>query len=404
MVPARLARVAALVAVSSAPGASGAVLLRGLEAEARPSSLVLSQAFGSSFAGTFEVEDTEGGHIIANLKEVETDLVSVEAKEETQSSQLDKQIVSLVKQRDALKLTEARRKKEISFLDTEVTRQQRKLRSKQSGAAASEATKAEAKSQAKAEAQAEAEASARAEAEAKAQAEAAAAEAKAEAAATAAAASKAEAAARAAAQAAAKKESNEASAEAEAAEAEALASGSSIAAAVTAATSSSSSSQASVAAAVSTQAKTKSHFAKGMSRADMEAKMEEEAEEQMRVEAQAKAKAKIQAEQAAKAKAEAAQRKAAEAERRKQQEKERQQDAMADEADDSFKQFMKEEDGEDQMGDTDYEDSANALAGAIGWNRHEIESKADSAVKSLTEAIGGKKVIKSLQGMMGGIR
>jgi hypothetical protein len=76
----------------------------------------------------------------------------------------------------------------------------------------------------------------------------------------------------------------------------------------------------------------------------------------------------------------------------------------ADSTDDSFKQFMKEEDGEDQIGDEAYEDSANALAGAIGWNRHDVEKNADSAVKQLTEAIGGKQVVRSVQGMMAGIR
>jgi len=82
----------------------------------------------------------------------------------------------------------------------------------------------------------------------------------------------------------------------------------------------------------------------------------------------------------------------------------RRQQALAESADDSFRQFMKEEDGEDQMGDSDYEDSANALAGAIGWDRKEIESKADNAVKQLTEAIGGKKVVQAVQGMMAGVR
>jgi len=85
------------------------------------------------------------------------------------------------------------------------------------------------------------------------------------------------------------------------------------------------------------------------------------------------------------------------------EEKERKKNELADHADDSFKDFMKQEDGEDQQGDTDYEDSANALAGAIGWNRQDIESNANKAVKSLTEAIGGKKVIQSLQGMMAGV-
>jgi len=76
----------------------------------------------------------------------------------------------------------------------------------------------------------------------------------------------------------------------------------------------------------------------------------------------------------------------------------------ADAADDSFKQFMKEEDGEDEMGDAAYEDSANALSNAIGWNRKDIEANADSAVKSLTQAIGGKQTVRALQGMMAGVR
>jgi len=82
----------------------------------------------------------------------------------------------------------------------------------------------------------------------------------------------------------------------------------------------------------------------------------------------------------------------------------RKMEADADSADDSFKDFMKEEDGEDEQADPAYEDSANALAGAIGWNRKEVESNADTAVKSLTEAIGGKQVVQSVQGMLGGIR
>merc|ERR1719231_729378 len=65
--------------------------------------------------------------------------------------------------------------------------------------------------------------------------------------------------------------------------------------------------------------------------------------------------------------------------------------ALADEADDSFKDFMKEEDGEDELGDADYQESANALAGATGWDQNKIEANADAGIKQLTEAIGGKK-------------
>eukprot|EP00928_Gymnodinium_smaydae_P065233 TRINITY_DN48403_c0_g1_i1.p1 TRINITY_DN48403_c0_g1~~TRINITY_DN48403_c0_g1_i1.p1 ORF type:complete len:360 (-),score=105.61 TRINITY_DN48403_c0_g1_i1:60-1139(-) len=138
-------------------------------------------------------------------------------------------------------------------------------------------------------------------------------------------------------------------------------------------------------------------------------------EAQARAEAEAQAAARSRAEAAAKAKAaqaraqarqeaEAAAETRARAKSQAEVEARHKQDALADSADDSFKQFMKEEDGEDDLGDAAYEDSANALAGAIGWNRNEIETKADSAVKQLTEAIGGKKVVQSLQGMMAGVR
>jgi len=77
---------------------------------------------------------------------------------------------------------------------------------------------------------------------------------------------------------------------------------------------------------------------------------------------------------------------------------------LADSADDSFKDFMKEEDGEDELGDADYQESANALAGATGWDQAKIEHNADAGIKQLTEAIGGKKVIASVQHMMGSLR
>lgn len=73
-------------------------------------------------------------------------------------------------------------------------------------------------------------------------------------------------------------------------------------------------------------------------------------------------------------------------------------------ADASFNDYMKQEDSQDQQGDEAYEDSANALAGAIGWNRKEVETKADNAVKSLTQAIGGKRVVGTLKAMLGGLR
>jgi hypothetical protein len=147
------------------------------------------------------------------------------------------------------------------------------------------------------------------------------------------------------------------------------------------------------------EAKLRAEAEEQKKRADAEAA----AEARLRAEAEEKAKQKIAAEEAAKRQAEAAVRAEEEAKRKAQEAEQKKKDALADSADDSFKNFMKEEDGEDQMGDSDYEDSANALAGAIGWNRKEIEKKADDSVKQLTEAIGGKKVVQSLQGMMSGL-
>eukprot|EP00392_Amoebophrya_sp_AT5.2_P009589 g9617.t1 len=72
--------------------------------------------------------------------------------------------------------------------------------------------------------------------------------------------------------------------------------------------------------------------------------------------------------------------------------------------DDSFHQYMREEDGEDEVDSAAYQESARALSGATGWEQSKIESKANDAVKSLTQAIGGKKVVRSLQGMLAGLR
>jgi len=367
-----VARVVALVAASNVPGATGTVLFRGLDAaalspgaDAHPV-VALSQAIGGSDADT---DGDLGGaqHRLASLNEVAADLQGVEAKEESQLSQVEKQIVTLVRQRDAIKAGEVRREQEIAFVHAEVGRQERRLRTRQ-GAGAADAAEAKATTEA---VQANQAAVVKAEAEA-------------EAARTR--------------QAAAAAEAAVAATEAEAAEAEALATGGSVAAAAAAASSSH------VAAATSSsQAHTNLAHSAAALKAE-KAKMEAEAEARLRAEAEEKAKAKLAAEEAAKQKVEAEQRRAALEAQRKREEAKRKADQDADSADDSFKQFMKEEDGEDQMGDTDYEDSANALAGAIGWNRNEIETKADTAVKQLTEAIGGKKVVQSLQGMMAGIR
>ena len=70
----------------------------------------------------------------------------------------------------------------------------------------------------------------------------------------------------------------------------------------------------------------------------------------------------------------------------------------------AFQQFMAEEDGEDDLNDPSYQESAAALSGATGWKQETIEGNANKGIQSLTSAIGGRKVVGALQGMLGGLR
>ncbi|CAD7943406.1 unnamed protein product [Amoebophrya sp. A25] len=76
----------------------------------------------------------------------------------------------------------------------------------------------------------------------------------------------------------------------------------------------------------------------------------------------------------------------------------------ASSADDPFKEYMREEEGEDEMDSEEYQESARALAKSTGWDQGKIEGRANDAVRSLTNAIGGKKVVATVQRMLGGLR
>jgi len=269
---------------------------------------------------------------LTSLKDVAVDLESTEQEEDKHFKQLESQIVGLVRQRDVVKRGEEKRIQDVSFVEAEVQRLQRKLKLRSAGAASENA--------AVVETAAVVEAAVTATASTGASTQAASHE---------------------------SQEMAEAQAAAEAAEAQAEA-----------------------------QAK---------AQAKAEAKAAAEAQEKARAlaatQAAAQTRARAQAEAQARAQAEAQAQQGAQA-RHRQDQASTSADS-ADSADDSFKQYMKEEDGEDEQHDADYEDSANALAGAIGWNRKEIESKADSAVKQLTEAIGGKQVVGAVRRMVAGI-
>merc|ERR1719416_2071 len=59
-----------------------------------------------------------------------------------------------------------------------------------------------------------------------------------------------------------------------------------------------------------------------------------------------------------------------------------------------YNQYLQEEESSDRLGDPDYEQSANELAKAIGWDRQKIETDADHAVRLFTQAIGGRNLFK----------
>lgn len=324
---------------------------------------------------------------VAGLLDVERDLETDKKKDDTNLRELESQIVALVHKRDAAKRDEGRKDREIAFLQSQIgkakssvsseataqvaqeTQQEYKADSGVESAIASadqvvkmsEAAEVKVDTSAQVDAQAAAAAQAAAEAE----------------------------------------QQRKAQAQAAAAQAVAAQEAAAAAAAVAAAKAAEAEKQRKAAAAAAQQQESRAAF-EARIRAEMEAKarVQIEAETKVRAKAEAEARAKVKAE-------EAAQKKAAQervdAENAQAEAAQKKKNELADHADDSFKDFMKEEDGEDEQGDPDYEDSANALAGAIGWDRKDIEHKADSAVKQLTEAIGGKKVVQSLQGMMAGV-
>lgn len=351
---------------------------------------VLRHAAGTSHAKGSEVgkAKTEDVHRVAGLLDVERDLEVDKKKDDSSLRDLETQIVSLVHKRDAAKRDEARKDREIAFLQNQIGR---------SNSGTATAARAEVAQETAADAKAAVATEAADQVVQQAEstetvavvkvdraAQAAQIRAQEEAAASAAAAATARAAAQ-----------QKAAAEQKAAAALAAKNAAAAKAAAAATAAAAQESRAAFEARIRAEAEQKAMF---------KMKVEQEAMAKVRAEAEAKARVKIAAEQAAAAKVAAANQAKIDAQNRAAQEAQRQKNSLADHADDSFKQFMKEENEEDNLGDADYEDSANALAGAIGWNRQEIESKADASVKALTEAIGGKKVVQSLQGMMAGVR
>lgn len=311
---------------------------------------------------------------LQQLTAVAQDLESAKAHDHKEETRIEQQIVSLVHQRDAEKRDEKRKAGEIAFLEDEIGRVRRRL--SKTGAAAATAVTASVATEDSAEA--------------------------AVAAATEATSATAADSSTEGATAAVADSSELSEAEAAATEADKVIEAVDSGAAGTASLRGGAAAQASTAAdsaAAEENRRLRAELEAEKSKAAAAARAKEEEERAK----EAAARAKQEAAEKAKAEAEAKEKAERDAAEAAEKEKKDKANALADSADDSFKNFMKEEDGEDDQGDPEYEDSANALAGAIGWNRKEVESNADNGIKQLTEAIGGKKVVQSLQGMMAGI-
>lgn len=344
------------VILAHIPAAAASILIKGSDKAAKGLHTIADVRGASASQINADVlrSNAERARRLQGLAEVEQDLKSTEAKEDSDLKKLNGQILVLTRKRDALRHSEARRKREIAFVHTEIGRLRQRLQGKAGAAAggqqAQKAVEAEGMNATEA----------------------------------------------------AVSEASNAAAESTAVDATAAADGTAVADSTAADADAAAAEATDTASAEGTAAESvEESAAEELANSANQQKRAEQAQraQQAAIAAQAQRLADEQERKRVEAEQKAlAQQRAIEAEEK------RKKDALADSADDSFKQFMKEEDGEDQMGDTDYEDSANALAGAIGWNRKEIESKADNAVKQLTQAIGGKKVVQSLQGMMAGIR
>lgn len=134
------------------------------------------------------------------------------------------------------------------------------------------------------------------------------------------------------------------------------------------------------------------------SKAQQQAQAEQLAAQQQHAQAEAEAHQRAQQEE---------QQRMLAAQKQRQMEEEyrmrHQYDHQADDPDGAFKDLMKEEDGEDEMNDPAYREAAAALSKSTGWDESVIEGNANRSVQTLTRAIGGKKVVGALKGMLGAV-
>jgi len=357
--------------------ASAVLLPKGAGAPVAPKShsVTFLNVKGAALSQNTEGTDADRLRRLTGLTEVEQDLKMTEIEEVNKIKKLDQEIITQTKQRNLARKREAQRKHEIAFIDAEIGKLRKRLQVKD-GAAAGTAVTAAAGAATGAAASVAASTATSATADQQVVAE------------------------------ANSTETQAAGSVAASGDAAAVADASAAAEASAAAATDSTATETSDSASVNVEQSASQELANIAAQQAQSEEVQQRALQQQKLQEAAAAAERAAVERARKA----------DEERRQQQEiqdraiaEQRAKDKaakedMANSADDSFKNFMKEEDGEDEQGNADYEDSANALAGAIGWNRNEIETNANSAVKQLTEAIGGKKAVASVQGLMAGLR
>ncbi|CAK0790969.1 unnamed protein product, partial [Prorocentrum cordatum] len=101
---------------------------------------VLARAASSQGGAWAEsLQDASLGHTVASLKDVAGDLQQDEAQEDSDVKSMEKQIVALVRKRDAEKKHAARKARELAFIRAEVSRLEAKSAARSRGSKAAAA-------------------------------------------------------------------------------------------------------------------------------------------------------------------------------------------------------------------------------------------------------------------------
>ncbi|CAK0790970.1 unnamed protein product, partial [Prorocentrum cordatum] len=134
-------RWALLVAVSYVDPSAGAAASHNqtLNNEAAHHFVLARAASSQGGAWAESLQDASLGHTVASLKDVAGDLQQDEAQEDSDVKSMEKQIVALVRKRDAEKKHAARKARELAFIRAEVSRLEAKSAARSRGSKAAAA-------------------------------------------------------------------------------------------------------------------------------------------------------------------------------------------------------------------------------------------------------------------------